>query len=67
MVKSNAERQRDYRARVRETGTLERLCVMVTPATRQALARLAKKHRLSQRAMLEQLIENASAKVRTRN
>lgn len=61
MAKTNAERQKEYRAgraRAGENGEL-RINTFVTTSAALTLKRLAKHYAVTQRAMLERLIEDA--------
>lgn len=59
MAKTAAERQKEYRARRDQGGEDRRLNLWVTVGAYEALERLATRHGLTKRAMLERLIQNA--------
>ena len=64
MTKSNAQRQRNYRDRhLKQTGEeyemLERINQMISHSAKSGLKRLASYYGVTQRAMLERLIEEA--------
>lgn len=59
MAKTAAQRQRDYRARRDQGGEDRRLNLWVRTGAHEALERLATRHGLTKRAMLEQLIQDA--------
>ncbi len=64
MTKSNALRQRNYRDRhLKQTGEtyemLERINQMISHSAKSSLKRLASYYGVTQRAMLERLIEEA--------
>jgi hypothetical protein len=65
MVKSDVERQRAYRARLRldETAPKEWLRTVIDLHAKRALERLARHHGVTQRAMLERAILEAQARV----
>jgi hypothetical protein len=68
MAKTAAERQRDYRANrpfASENGE-HRLDLWVTTSTNASLKRLAKHNGITQRAMLEQLIQVADKRVQAK-
>lgn len=57
--KDNAKRQADYRKRHLKEGTAQRLNVILALDAKQALERLAKRHGLSHKDMLERLLIEA--------
>jgi hypothetical protein len=61
MAKSNAERQREYRARHLQDaeGTGERINAVVSLSAKRSLERLASCYGVTQRAMLEQILAEA--------
>ena len=66
MAKTNAERQREYRRRRAMAGENgeRRINTWVSTGAALALARLARHHGVTQRQMLEMLIEEADARIR---
>jgi len=63
MAKSNAERQAEYRARRRADGDCQLLSTAVSFRTKNALTRLAACHGVTQREMLEQIVEQAERRL----
>ncbi|MHB1301809.1 MAG: hypothetical protein ACYCY8_13225 [Burkholderiales bacterium] len=65
MAKSNAKRQADYRARHLHDvdGKGERLNMVIDLTTKRALERLAKCYGVTQRQMLERLVDDAERAV----
>ena len=61
MAQSNAERQAAYRARhlKDENGQGERISLLVNVHAKRALERLARRYAVTQRAMLEKLLNDA--------
>ena len=57
MAKSDAERQRDQRARRKAAGTVERTTLDLPPNTKLHLMRLARHFEISQRDMAVRLID----------
>ena len=57
MAKSDAERQRDQRARRKAAGTVERTTLDLPPNTKLHLMRLARHFEVSQRDMAARLID----------
>jgi hypothetical protein len=70
MAKSAAERQREYRQRRPFAGPdgngERRINTWVSTGAANALKRLARHHGVSQREMLERLIEDADERIRKR-
>ena len=58
--KDNAKRQAEYRKRHLKEGTAQRLNVILDVDAKRALELLAKRHGLSHKAMLEQLLIDAA-------
>ena len=58
--KDNAKRQAEYRKRHLKEGTAQRLNVILGVDAKRALELLAKRHGLSHKAMLEQLLIDAA-------
>ena len=63
MAKSNAERQAEYRARQREDGARQVLSTVVPFRTKNALTRLAACYGVTQREMLERIVEEAERRL----
>ena len=63
MAKSNAERQAEYRARRRAEGESQLLSTAVSFRTKNSLVRLAACHGVTQREMLERIVEEAEKKL----
>lgn len=63
MAKSNAERQAAYRARRREDGDCQLLSTAVSFRTKNALIRLAACYGITQREMLERVVEEAERRL----
>jgi len=63
MAKSNAERQAEYRARRLTEGGSQVISAVVSFRTKNALARLAACHGITQRQMLEQIVEDAERRL----
>lgn len=65
MAKTNAERQREYRRRRATAGENgeRRINTWVTTGAALALARLARRYGVTQRQMLERLIEQADLEI----
>ena len=63
MAQTNAQRQAAYRARhlKDESGTDERISLLVDLHAKRALERLATRYAVTQRAMLERLVKNAES------
>ena len=66
MAKSDAERQRDQRARRKAAGTVERTTLDLPPNTKLHLMRLARHFELSQRDMAVRLIDEKNSAVSRR-
>ncbi len=59
MVKTNAERQAAYRQKLRETGELERFCVLLDPEVKEQFLKLTRRKGSSHQETFERLVTNA--------
>ncbi len=66
MAMTSTERQAKYRATHAEDATIERLSMNVSLSAKRALERLARRQGVTQRALLEGLIESAERELLAR-